>query len=689
MTEAPPELPPALAARFAPQRLLGSGAFGTVVLAEDRRLARLVAIKLMRTDVGGRDFKERFEREARLTASIQSAHLAKVHDHGGEAEHAWIVYEYVEGETLRERLEREGPLGVPAAGRILTDMLAGLGAIHARGVVHRDVKPANTMLTATGSAVLIDLGLGRGRLDTTLTASGAPVGSPAYMTPEQMSGEEASPTWDLYAASLSYVQMLTGQVPMLAKTLPETFFRRAGEGFPGLASMGVRVPARVDALLARTLSPQPMQRPPSAEEFLEDFEAAWRVQPLRPSRAAAAPARRDPPGPAARLGWPLAVLALGVGLGGVVGVLRPGGARSGEGGPPAVSPSRAPEGQPGLDWEAALKAAAADLERDPEIVRATSLTVQASPEAAAATWHQGRAAFRRHLREGRVASWVEAALAAPATPGAVAAGSRLYRIQALLSLTTLPDVDPLFTPAEDPHLDRLAARAARWRPEPALSGRPSGNWRTRQTQVRALLERGGRRWWPVRRYEELIDPERPDLGPISAVAISNLAGVPFVFPIPAQGEFVVDEVYPQDERDRDRRAPRQCLHSLGESNGDLVLALQLHAWTATALLWVELEGQETSLPLVFVPPPLPGDDARIGGSGWQGYLVEVPASLVPPGLRSLRVEVNGLQPVATPKYAVNLEEIYQLVAGEVPGVLKPLHRAVRLVRPRNLPPPKP
>ena len=250
----------ALADRYAVERELGSGGMGLVVLGRDLRLDRPVAIKVIRPELATESATQRFAREARLLARLVHPNIVPIHDAGFADGLPYYAMEYVEGRTLADAL-REGPLD-PGQVRVLgTALLGALGAAHRHGVVHRDIKPANIFLA--GQRILLgDFGAARVETaDTALTETGALVGTPAYMAPEQLTGRYVSPATDLYAVGLVLYEACTG-----ARWLP------AAAPEDGDWS---RLPPDLVRVLKRALAVQPDARWPDAGAF---------EQALRPRR---------------------------------------------------------------------------------------------------------------------------------------------------------------------------------------------------------------------------------------------------------------------------------------------------------------------------------------------------------------------------------------------------------------------
>jgi TolB-like protein/tetratricopeptide (TPR) repeat protein len=243
----------------------------TVLLARDLRHDRPVALKILPPELARAVGVERFLREIQVAAGLQHPHILTVHDSGDADGLLYYVMPFVEGESLRQRLEREGPLPLPAALSIAEDVLAALEHAHGRGIVHRDVKPENILLSA-GEAMVVDFGIARAvgaAGGERLTETGLAVGTPAYMSPEQVSGEsEVDGRSDLYSLACVLYEMLAGKPPFTAGTPFAVAAKRLTEPAPSLKALR-EVPVPVEEALRRALATNPADRFSTAAAFRE------------------------------------------------------------------------------------------------------------------------------------------------------------------------------------------------------------------------------------------------------------------------------------------------------------------------------------------------------------------------------------------------------------------------------------
>ena len=247
-----------LAGRYRLLRCLGSGGMGTVFLAEHVYLTRPTALKVLRPEARGPDptAAGRFRREALLAARISHPAVAQVYDFDRTADGEFLLaMEYVEGETVGQRLGRTGPLVLPHVARVLTMVADGLDQAHRLGILHRDLKPDNVMLGRDGATKLLDFGIALER--SSPVAEGPGWGTPAYMSPEQLLGESLSPATDVYALGVTAYEMITGQLP------------HAGARWGLAARRLMDQPPLLGEVLERALEIDPAARWPTAGAFAQ------------------------------------------------------------------------------------------------------------------------------------------------------------------------------------------------------------------------------------------------------------------------------------------------------------------------------------------------------------------------------------------------------------------------------------
>ena len=259
-----------LAGRYRIERELGRGGMATVYLAQDEKHHRPVAVKVLHPQLAVQVGADRFQREVAIAAQLSHPHILSLIDSGESDGLLYYVMPYVPGESLRARLEREGPLPVDEALRMAREILGALSFAHAKGVVHRDVKPENVMLHE-GEAMVADFGIAKAvtdRGDAALTQTGTALGTPAYMSPEQASGErELDGRSDIYSAACMVHEMLTGLPPFTGPTVQATIMKRFTEAPPAIRAVRPEVPEAVEQALIRGLARDPAQRFPTAAEF--------------------------------------------------------------------------------------------------------------------------------------------------------------------------------------------------------------------------------------------------------------------------------------------------------------------------------------------------------------------------------------------------------------------------------------
>jgi serine/threonine protein kinase len=277
------------------EKLLGRGGMGSVYLARHSTLDVPVAVKVLPPHLAAQEkgLAERFLREGKIAARLKHPNVVAVMDADRDPETGlyYLVMEYVEGESLPERLKR-GPLDEKTALRIVRDVAKALGAAAAHGILHRDIKPANILLGRDG-AKLADLGLARGREDTHLTSSDATLGTPHYMSPEQIEdARKVDARSDLYSLGATFYHLLTGEPPFGGSTFINIFYNVTHAPVPDPRERNPRVSAEAARICMKLMAKAPADRYPAAAALLEDLRRSGapptlRAKPLPPSHTAA------------------------------------------------------------------------------------------------------------------------------------------------------------------------------------------------------------------------------------------------------------------------------------------------------------------------------------------------------------------------------------------------------------------
>jgi eukaryotic-like serine/threonine-protein kinase len=255
--------------RYELQRLLGEGASGRVYLAHDRRLERRLALKLLHEQLADdEDQLQRFRWEATTVASLNHPNVVHVYDFGLEPV-TYIAMELVEGRSLAAALARQGPMELDRALGIIEQVLAALAYAHRMGVVHRDVKPGNIMLSEGGRVKLTDFGIARLAGRPGLTETGLVVGTASYLSPEQAEGRPATGSSDLYAVGTVLFEILAGRPPFAGETPVAVALQHVRAPVPRLREVRPELPASIDSVLARALAKRPEDRFADAQSFLQ------------------------------------------------------------------------------------------------------------------------------------------------------------------------------------------------------------------------------------------------------------------------------------------------------------------------------------------------------------------------------------------------------------------------------------
>ena len=297
-----------LARQYTIDREIGSGGMSHVLLAEDRKHRRKVAIKVLRPDIGSAVGPERFLREIEIAAQLSHPHILPLHDSGNADGLLYYVMPFVDGESLRDRLRRTGTVPVPEALRVARDVASALAYAHKRNIVHRDIKPENILL-ADGHAIVADFGIARAISEAggdQLTNTGIAIGTLHYMSPEQALGDAVDGRTDIYALGTVVHEMLVGRTPHEGASARAFMSKLISEPAAPLETTHPEIPVDVARIVDRSLAKEPAQRYATAAEFGDALAGVAITEPTT-TRQRLTPRRRIPIGAGAALG----VLALG------------------------------------------------------------------------------------------------------------------------------------------------------------------------------------------------------------------------------------------------------------------------------------------------------------------------------------------------------------------------------------------
>src|ERR1700760_2576247 len=272
--------------RYRLEARIASGGMSTVYRALDETLERQVAVKLMNREVSSdSDELERFRREARAVAQLSHPHIVGVIDAGEDDSRPYIVFEYVEGETLKERIRRVGPLPIPEAVAYAIEIARALGAAHARHIVHRDVKPQNVMIDEEGSAKVTDFGIARTLEEDGLTADGRVLGTTDYVSPEQALGRRVTGQSDLYSLGVVLYEMLTGEVPFKGDNQVAVAMKHVREEIPDVQVKRPEVSAALAAVVDTATAKRQQDRYANDAELIADLEDVLAIETARAGAA--------------------------------------------------------------------------------------------------------------------------------------------------------------------------------------------------------------------------------------------------------------------------------------------------------------------------------------------------------------------------------------------------------------------
>ena len=351
---APPQPGDLIADRYELEELVGTGGMSSVFRAHDRQLERRVAIKILHEHYAeDPEYLERFRREARAVARLSHPNIVTVIDRGDDGGRQYIVFEHVDGENLKELVLRSGRLSVRRALELALAVADGLAFAHDHGLVHRDVKPQNVLLSSEGEVKVTDFGIARSlHMEHGVTQTGTVLGTGEYLAPEQASGKPVSPATDVYSLGVVLWELLAGDVPFVGENFVAVALRHVNEPPPPLRERRPDVSPRLDAAVQRALAKDPARRFPSMNAFAKELRACLAeaegeqappppqddlamtvVTPPAPAPARA-PARRRSRPPARRRRRPLAyvLLALAVAGAAFAAVLLLGGGSHDQGG---------------------------------------------------------------------------------------------------------------------------------------------------------------------------------------------------------------------------------------------------------------------------------------------------------------------------------------------------------------------
>ncbi|HEV2998242.1 MAG TPA: protein kinase, partial [Solirubrobacteraceae bacterium] len=418
-----------LGGRYRLEAKIGHGGMSSVYRAFDTVLERPVAIKLLRHDVASDpDQLERFRREARAVARLNHPNIVAVIDAGeepapeedgsGRRGTPYIVFEYVQGETLKDLIRRQGSLEAPQALAYAIQIARALGAAHEQRIVHRDVKPQNVLLAAEGAVKITDFGIARTLAEDGLTLDGRVIGTTDYVSPEQALGQPVTGQSDVYSLGVLLFEMLTGTVPFAAETPVAVAMRHVREELPDVQLRRRDLSAATAAILDRATAKDPAHRYPDIPALLSDLEEALALETARAGQATGevtAVLRTLPDSTRRRVPWPtlhpvraiLLVALLAVVLAGVL-ILAAGHTHRGTGVPSGPAP------RPGLTAVDLGQTAAHDYNpfgTEPEHRAEVSSVLDGDPNT---TWST------EHYVEGRLGSkpglglYVDAAPSVPA-----------------------------------------------------------------------------------------------------------------------------------------------------------------------------------------------------------------------------------------------------------------------------------
>src|SRR5215203_260438 len=272
--------------RYRLDEKIGSGGMSSVYRAFDPTLERWVAIKLMHRDIShDPDQLERFRREARAVAQLNHPHVVTVIDAGEDDGAPYIVFEYVEGETLKDRIRRLGRLPVAEAVAYAIEIGRALECAHANKLVHRDVKPQNVLIDRDGRAKVTDFGIARSMEAHGLTATGRVLGTTDYVSPEQALGHEVAEQSDIYSLGIVLYEMMTGEVPFKADTQVAVAMQHVREPLPDVQRRRPEISAALAAVVEQSTAKETKNRYATIDDMVHDLEEVLGIEAARSGQA--------------------------------------------------------------------------------------------------------------------------------------------------------------------------------------------------------------------------------------------------------------------------------------------------------------------------------------------------------------------------------------------------------------------
>ena len=275
------ELGTVLGGRYRLVELLGQGGMATIYRAHDSQLDRDVAVKLLRPEYGrDPDFGSRFRQEAKNAASLNHPNIVSVYDYGQDEAGPFIVMEVVEGEDLATIIRRSGALPPRQVARIVAETARALEAAHARGIIHRDVKPGNVLIGRDGRVKVTDFGIARAVAEAQMTLPGVTLGSVHYFSPEQARGEQATAASDIFSLGIVLYELLTGHRPWEGDSAAAVAMARLAGPVPDPATKRAGIPPELAAITRKSLAIEPDDRWPTAASFAAALEAFLSGAPI-------------------------------------------------------------------------------------------------------------------------------------------------------------------------------------------------------------------------------------------------------------------------------------------------------------------------------------------------------------------------------------------------------------------------